>query len=165
MKNAMNGTMQRELVALIEVALFNFVDKVYQTILFSPYRFRKKEEGGGRRRGGERGRKNTVYRNFQTASLLYNAVVAARFWTPPQSLAEFIPRERIEYIGKRGNFGGEKKKGRGEKKRKRGKKKKGGEKRWRKKSWNATFAGGGTLCRKVKTKLPKNCQRVLFVPR
>lgn len=72
----MNGTMQRELVALIEVALFNFVDKVYQTILFSPYRFRKKKEEGG---GGERERKNTVYRNFQTASLLYNAVVAARF--------------------------------------------------------------------------------------
>lgn len=42
----MNGTMQRELVALIEVALFNFVDKVYQTILFSPYRFTKK--GGGK---------------------------------------------------------------------------------------------------------------------
>lgn len=64
--------MQRELVALIEVALFNFVDKVYQTILFSPYRFRKR--GGGKGRGEE---KNTVYRNFQTASLLYNAVVAA----------------------------------------------------------------------------------------
>lgn len=67
--------MQRELVALIEVALFNFVDKVYQTILFSPYRFRKRGRRGGRE--GERGRKNTVYRNFQTASLLYNAVVAA----------------------------------------------------------------------------------------
>lgn len=70
--------MQCELVALIEVALFNFVDKVYQTILFSPYRFRKRGgEGEGKGRGEE---KNTVYRNFQTASLLYNAVVAvARF--------------------------------------------------------------------------------------
>lgn len=67
--------MQRELVALIEVALFNFVDKVYQTILFSPYRFRKRGGEGEEKGRGEE--KNTVYRNFQTASLLYNAVVAA----------------------------------------------------------------------------------------
>lgn len=53
----MNGTMQRELVALIEVALFNFVDKVYQTILFSPYRFRKKEEGWGVEKGRGEGKK------------------------------------------------------------------------------------------------------------
>lgn len=154
----MNGTMQRELVALIEVALFNFVDKVYQTILFSPYRFRKKEEGGGEGEG--RGEEKipciviSKLHHFCTMPLLLLA-----FEHRLNPLRSLYRENVLNILGKEGIFGGEKKKGRGEKK------KKEGEKRWRKKSWNATFAGGGTLCRKVKTKLPKNCQRVLFVPR
>lgn len=70
----MNGTMQRELVALIEVALFNFVDKVYQTILFSPYRFRKKGEGGG---GGREEKKIPCIVISKLHHFCYNAVVAA----------------------------------------------------------------------------------------
>lgn len=122
MKNAMNGTMQRELVALIEVALFNFVDKVYQTILFSPYRFRKKGEGG---RGGGK-KKNTVYRNFQTASLLLQCrccCCCSLLNTASIPCGVYTARTVLNILGREGIFGEGKKQKKGKKK------ERGGEKR------------------------------------